>query len=102
MNPDSYDVVVIGGGAAGLSAALVLGRARRRVAVVDAGEPRNALPPTCKASGPATVWTRPSCWPWAGRSYGVDIEGPGAALAQEVEERFGVRLHRRTVERARS
>jgi thioredoxin reductase len=37
-----YDVVVIGGGATGLSAALVLGRARRRVAVIDAGQPRNA------------------------------------------------------------
>ncbi len=37
-----HDVIVIGGGAAGLSAALVLSRARRRVLVVDADEPRNA------------------------------------------------------------
>jgi thioredoxin reductase (NADPH) len=37
-----YDVVVVGGGVAGLSAAMMLGRSRRRVVVVDAGEPRNA------------------------------------------------------------
>jgi len=40
--PKSYDVVVVGGSAAGLSAALVLTRARRSVAVVDHGRPRNA------------------------------------------------------------
>ncbi|MFC4494893.1 NAD(P)/FAD-dependent oxidoreductase [Streptomyces ovatisporus] len=39
---ESYDVIVVGGGAAGLSAALVLGRSRRSVLVIDAGEPRNA------------------------------------------------------------
>ncbi|WP_410633060.1 NAD(P)/FAD-dependent oxidoreductase [Amycolatopsis sp. cmx-4-83] len=42
MTENSYDVLVVGGGAAGLNAALMLGRARRRVAVVDAREPRNA------------------------------------------------------------
>jgi thioredoxin reductase len=42
MTAGTYDVAIVGGGAAGLSAALVLGRARRRVVVVDAGEPRNA------------------------------------------------------------
>ncbi|WP_336085822.1 NAD(P)/FAD-dependent oxidoreductase [Nocardia sp. SSK8] len=39
---DSYDVVVIGGGAAGLSGALMLARSRRSVVVIDAGSPRNA------------------------------------------------------------
>ncbi|MFH8476421.1 NAD(P)/FAD-dependent oxidoreductase [Streptomyces sp. NPDC018000] len=37
-----HDVVVVGAGAAGLNAALLLGRARRKVVVIDAGEPRNA------------------------------------------------------------
>ncbi|GAA2877308.1 bifunctional NAD(P)/FAD-dependent oxidoreductase/class I SAM-dependent methyltransferase [Nonomuraea rubra] len=38
----TYDVVVIGGGAAGLSGALALSRARRKVLVIDSGQPRNA------------------------------------------------------------
>jgi thioredoxin reductase len=38
----TYDVVVIGGGAAGLSGALTLARARRSVLVIDSGEARNA------------------------------------------------------------
>ena len=37
-----YDVIVIGAGPAGLSAALMLGRSRRRVLVCDTGKPRNA------------------------------------------------------------
>jgi thioredoxin reductase len=63
LAPD-YDVVVAGGGAAGLSGALILGRARRRVAVIDAGTPRNA-----PAAGVHNFLTR-------------DGENPLALLAQ--------------------
>lgn len=42
MDTNGYDVIIVGGGAAGLSAALVLSRARRSVVVLDAGSPRNA------------------------------------------------------------
>src|SRR5215207_9977550 len=41
-NIETCEIAIIGGGPAGLSAALVLGRCRRRVVVLDSGEYRNA------------------------------------------------------------
>jgi thioredoxin reductase len=43
MSMDRFDAVIVGAGPAGLSAALILGRCRRRVLVCDAGRPRNAV-----------------------------------------------------------
>ncbi|WP_426183067.1 NAD(P)/FAD-dependent oxidoreductase [Microbacterium sp. TWP3-1-2b2] len=45
LDGEHWDVVIIGGGAAGLSAALILSRARRRVLVLDAQAPRNRFAP---------------------------------------------------------
>jgi len=39
---NTFDVIILGGGAAGLAAATALGRFRRSVLVIDSGEPRNA------------------------------------------------------------
>jgi thioredoxin reductase len=43
MEKQLLDVAIIGGDPAGLNAALVLGRARKKVAVIDEGRPRNAV-----------------------------------------------------------
>ena len=42
MMRDTFDVVIVGAGPAGLSAALILGRCRRTVLICDTGRPRNA------------------------------------------------------------
>ncbi|SBN62012.1 Thioredoxin reductase [Curtobacterium sp. 9128] len=73
---DTYDVIVIGGGAAGLAAALILGRSRRSVLVVDAGDPRNA-PAAGVHNYLGQEGTRPLELTRTGRAevarYGVDI-----------------------------
>lgn len=81
----SYDVVVVGGGAAGLGGALALGRARRSVLVLDAGHPRNA---------PATH---------AYNYLGRDGTPPLTLLAEAREEvaRYGVEVRTGTAVAAR-
>lgn len=72
----SPDVIIVGGGFAGLSAAVALGRSRRSVTVIDAGEPRNAA-----ADGVHNFLTRDGVSPLEllriareeARSYGVTI-----------------------------
>jgi thioredoxin reductase/SAM-dependent methyltransferase len=70
------DVAVIGGSAAGLAAALQLGRQRRSVIVVDAGEPRNA-PAVHMHSYLGHEGASPSAFTRVGReevrSYGVEV-----------------------------
>jgi thioredoxin reductase len=70
------DVVVVGGGAAGLSGALTLARARRSVSVIDAGEPRNG-----PAAGVHGLLTRDELPP-----------GELVALGRADVERYGGRV----------
>jgi thioredoxin reductase len=91
-NKQDFEVVIVGGGAAGLSAALVLGRARRRVAVIDAGEPRNA--PAAHMQGfLSRDGMPPSEWLAAGRAevtgYGVEINSDRVV---DIEPGFTVTL----------
>jgi thioredoxin reductase len=74
------DVVVVGGGTAGLAAALVLARARRRITVIDAGEPRNA-----PASHMHGFLTRDGASPGEFLAKGRDeVTGFGGTIVQDV------------------
>jgi thioredoxin reductase len=78
---DEYEVVVVGGGAAGLSAALVLGRSRRSVLVLDSGQPRNA-----PAAGVHGLLTRDGISPAEFVAIGrKEVRGYGGHLLLDVE-----------------
>src|SRR5687767_15064771 len=90
-----FDVLVIGGGAAGLSAGLTLARVRRSVVVIDAGSPRNA-----PASGVHGFLTRDGMPPAElialGRqeveSYGGVVHSGQAQAARRTDAGFEVTL----------
>ncbi|MHA7217493.1 NAD(P)/FAD-dependent oxidoreductase [Arthrobacter sp. MDT1-48-3] len=101
---DRYDVVVVGGGAAGLSAAVTLGRALRSVLVLDAGRPRNA-----PAQGVHGFLTREGMHPLAlldaGRgeaeSYGSTVLAAEAVQVRRETRGFVVELSDGRVVRGR-
>jgi thioredoxin reductase len=86
----SYDSITVGGGPAGHSAALVLGRCRRRVLIIDDGDPRNA-----RAQGVLGYLIRDGVPPLGllrlGREevarYGVEIRHEGAKAAVAINPR---------------
>lgn len=90
-----YDVIIIGGGPAGLSAAVALGRSRRSVLIIDSGKPRNA-----PAAGVHNFLTRDGVSPTellsAGRaeatSYGAHIVDGEATTADRTDDGFQVTL----------
>ncbi|WP_028647996.1 NAD(P)/FAD-dependent oxidoreductase [Nocardiopsis sp. CNT312] len=92
---ETYDVIVVGGGAAGLSAALTLGRARRSVLVVDSGLPRNA-PADGLHAYLGREGTAPEDFLRTARTevagYGVRVTSGEAVSASREEEGFRVAL----------
>ncbi|MCC9145241.1 MULTISPECIES: NAD(P)/FAD-dependent oxidoreductase [unclassified Arthrobacter] len=96
MTNGEYDVVVVGGSAAGLSGALNLARARRSVAVVDSGDPRNA-PAGGVHNYIGREGTPPSELTAVGRAeitgYGaVVLEGTVSTVTRDDDGRFLVSL----------
>lgn len=99
-----WDCIVVGGGAAGLSAGLVLGRARRTTLVIDAGEQSNLA--ATGIGGLLGHDGRPPAELYAlGRgelaSYGVQVRSGEASGIDRGERGFVVRLADGTSHRAR-
>jgi thioredoxin reductase (NADPH) len=92
---ETYDVVVVGGGAAGLSGAVALSRARRSVLVVDAGSPRNA-PAVHVHNYLGREGTPPGELLTAGRAelagYGGEVVVDTVVAAEQVDGGFRVSL----------
>jgi thioredoxin reductase len=80
-----YDAVVVGAGTAGLSAALLLGRSRRRVLVLDGGEPRNA-----PAAGVHGFFTRDGARPGELLEIGREQLAPYGGVEYRAERATGV------------
>jgi thioredoxin reductase len=92
---EQYDVVVVGGGTAGLAGALTLARARRRVLVIDSGEPRNA-PAGHVHNYLGREGTPPAELLAIGRGevsgYGGEVVTGRVVSAERAGEGFGIRL----------
>jgi thioredoxin reductase len=104
MTAAETDVIIVGAGAAGLSAALMLGRSRRRVLVLDGGAPRNAVSAHMHGVLGRDGWS-PLDLVATGREeilrYGVAIESASAVSAERVDDAFAVTLSDGTVRTAR-
>lgn len=91
-----WDAIIVGGGPAGLSAALVLGRCRRRALVLDAGHPRNerarAMHGFLSRDGIAPAEFARICREQVRAYPNVELRGAVVSEARREHERFTVRL----------
>lgn len=102
---EMWDVIVAGGGPAGLSAALMLGRSRRRVLVVDVGSPRNRF--AAHIHGVlGNEGTPPGELLEHGRTeavqYGVEFQNGAIESVQNADAELAVTISGGRTERARA
>lgn len=102
--PDLYDVAIVGGGPAGLSAAIWLGRYRHRVVLLDSGDPRN-----WETRGIHGYLGLPDVPPYELRARGRDearrfgaelIDAHVERIDRVAEEQFALEVHPIAVTRA--